>query len=399
MEKDTILNGIKVIDLSRFLAGPYCTMLLADMGAEVIKVEGAGGDETRIIGPAMSKEDPALFSSLNRNKKSICLDVVLPKGLELLYKLVGNADVFIENYVPGTTRELKIDYECLKKINPKLIYCSISAFGNSGPYMNRPGLDIVIQAMSGIMGISGEPNGRPMRPGFPVIDMSTGSMAAYGILLGLFRKIRTNKGMKVDLSLLDQALALQGPVISMYFSSGKNPPRLGNASPFTLATDFKTKDGRYVAISIGHNGFWKRLKKILNSEILNSDHRFTTLADAFGNMKDLIPICEKKFLEKDGAIWEEMLIKGGIPCSLIKQYDEILNDPQVIHNQVIQELEHPVSEKCKAIKTPLTIDGELMIGEKIDAPLLGEHTSTILKELGYLEDDIEKFKKDKVCPQ
>ena len=323
MKKDTILNGIKVIDLSRFLAGPYCTVLLADMGAEVIKVEGAGGDETRTIGAAMSGDDQALFSSLNRNKKSICLDVMVPQGLELLYELVRKADVFIENYVPGTTRDLKIDYECLKKINPELVYCSISAFGNSGPYMNRPGLDIVIQAMSGIMGISGDPEGGPMRPGFPVVDMSTGAMAAYGILLGLFRKERTGKGMKVDLSLLDQALAIQSPITSMFFSSGKNPPRLGNASPFTLATDFKTKDGRYVAVSIGHNGFWKRFKKILNSETLDSDPRFTTLADAFGNMKDLVPICQEKFLEKDGSIWEEMLINGGIPCSLIKQYDEI----------------------------------------------------------------------------
>lgn len=398
MKKDTILNGIKVIDLSRFLAGPYCTMLLADMGAEVIKVEGAGGDETRKMGPKIPGEDSALFSSLNRNKKSICLDIMEPQGLELLYELVRNADVFIENYVPGTTRKMKIDYERLKRINPKLIYCSISAFGNSGPYMNRPGLDIVIQAMSGIMGISGEPKGPPMRPGFPVIDMSTGIMTAYGILLGLFRKERTGKGMKVDLSLLDQAIALQSPIINIFFSSGKNPPRLGNASPLTLATDFKTKDGRYIAISIGHNGFWKRFKKILNLEILNSDHRFTTLADAFVNTKDLVPICRKKFLEKDGSIWEEMLIKGGIPCSLIKQYDEILNDPQVIHNKVTQELEHPVNEKCKAVKTPLTIDGELMIGNKQGAPLLGEHTNTILKELGYSEDVIEKFKKDKVCP-
>ena len=388
------LAGIKIIDLTRFIAGPFCTMLLADMGADVIKIEPPGGDDSRDAGADFLGGESALYISVNRNKRGLCMDIRKERGLRIFLELIKDADVLIENYRPGMTEKLKIEYNRLREINPRLTYCSLSAFGAEGPYRTRPGLDIVFQAMSGIMGISGEPNGRPMRPGFPVVDFSCGVMAAYGILLGLFQREKTGKGMKIDLSLLDHAILIQASIIGLYFARGKNPPRFGNASHYTLAQDFKTKDDKYICVSIANEKFWRKFCEVINIQELLTDPRFNPIKTRVENLSILTTILQEKFSEKNSHEWAHHLIKEGIPCSLVNTYEDVFCDPQVQYNKIILEIDHPTAGKVKVLRSPLKLNGNLMLGKKEHPPLLGEHNREILHELGYNDDKIRIFERE-----
>lgn len=391
---DKPLENIKVLDLTRFIAGPFCSMLLGDMGADVIKIEPPTGDDARNVGRDLIGGESSIFLQLNRNKRSLCLDISRDKGLRVFFELVKDADVIIENYRPGTTQNLGIDYNRVKAVNPGIVYCSLSAFGHTGPYSKRPGLDMVVQAMSGIMAISGEPDGKPMRPGFPAVDSSSGIMAAYGVVLGLFSRQRTGKGMQVNLSLLDHAIAIQCTIVSLFFARNCNPPRLGNASPFTLAQDFETKDGRYITLSIGNERFWQRFREALQSRELFDDPRFETMEHLLDHMDDLVKICRKRFLEKDGKDWEKRLIRGGIPCSLVNTYEEVFANEQVKHNQVVFEVAHPTAKKLKQVRSPLLLNDEIMTGRGVPPPLLGEHSREILRESGCDENEIENLERE-----
>lgn len=386
------IHGIKVLDLTRFIAGPFCSMLLSDMGAEVIKIEPLSGDDTRNVDAYLIGGESSVFLSLNRGKRSLSMNLEHGETLEVFLDLVRSADVVIHNYIPGKDADLGIDYESVRRVNPGIIYCALSAFGDSGPYRNRPGLDMVLQAMGGIMAITGEPEGRPMRPGFPVVDATSGIMAAFGIALALFDRQKNGKGTVVDLSLLDHTIAIQTTIASLYFAKNENPPRLGNASPFTLAKDFETRDGRHITLSIGHEGFWQRFRKVLGCRQLTEDSRFDSFNKIYHNMEDLTEICKKRFLEKDGKDWETILVEGGIPCSLVNTYEQVFDDKQVKHNQMVFELEHPTAEKIKQVRNPLIMDKEMMMGNGLPPPLLGEHSREILLGSGYDNERIDFLK-------
>ncbi|MDY7036662.1 MAG: CoA transferase, partial [Thermodesulfobacteriota bacterium] len=356
------------------------------------KIEPLNGDETRNVDTAQMGGESAVFMMLNRGKRSVCIDLDDNETHEILIKLAKEADIITENYMPGKTEEMGIDYESIKSINPGIIYCSFSAFGHSGPYMNRPGLDMAVQAMSGIMSITGEPEGRPMRPGFTVVDSTCGITAAYGIIAGLFNRERTGKGMQINLSLLDHAIAIQGTMVSLYFAKNENPPRMGNASPFTFAQDFKTGDGKYITFSIGHEGFWQKFRKTLGSKELMDDPRFAsfqsfkTISD---NMQDLVEICQRRFMEKDGKEWERLFIEGGIPCSLVNTYEEVFRDKQVQHNKMVLEFDHPKAKKIKLLRNPLLLNKKIITGENLPPPLLGQHTRESLLGIGFGNEQID----------
>lgn len=389
------LKGIKVLDLTRFIAGSLCCMLLGDLGARVIKIEPPLGDDARYVGANPGEESP-LYGALNRNKEGIVLDLTKEKGQEVFFRLVRDADVLVENYRPGITEDLGINYEKVKEVNPSIIYGSITAFGDQGPYRLRPGLDMIFQAMSGIMGISGEPTGRPMRPGFPAVDAAGGIIMSWGITAALYEREKTGKGRKVDFVMLEGGIFIQATVISLYFATGKNPPRMGNASPFGLAQDFQTKEGAYIAISVPSQKFWRKLCTTLGLPHLVNDPRFTTNAKRVENQPELARICQEVFFQKTAPEWLEILQKDGIPCGPVNTYEDVLKDPQVQYNQIVYPLAHPLLGKIKTLRSPIKFDGEPLLGEGKHPPLLGEHTAAILRELGYSPAEIELLEETEV---
>lgn len=392
----TPLAGILVIDLSRVLAGPYCTMELADMGATVIKVEIPGsGDDTRAYGPPFLNGESTYFLSVNRNKKSITLNLKHEQGREILRQLVAKGDVLVENFRPGTLEGLGFGYEPVHALNPRLVYCSISGFGQTGPYAQRPGYDLVVQGEGGVMSLTGEPDGPPTKVGNSFADITAGMNAFAGILLALLTRERTGEGQRVDVSLLDCQVAMLTYQAGIYFATGKSPQRMGNQHPsITPYETFECSDG-YINIAAGNQGFWERFCKLVALEHLLADERFSTMKLRIENRAALTPLIAAAVRTRTRQEWFELLDREGIPCGLIKEVAEVCTDPQVLARDMVVDLHHPIAGPIKVNGIPIKLSATP--GDVTEPPpLLGQHTEEILADiLGYTASQIAELRQVK----
>ncbi|MEI7431610.1 MAG: CoA transferase [Betaproteobacteria bacterium] len=385
------LEGIKILDLSRVLAGPYCTMMLADFGANIIKIEPPGvGDDSRAYGPFVGKES-AYFMSLNRNKRSITLNFKREEEVELFREMVKQADVVVENYRPGTMEKFGLGYEELKKINPKLIYAACSGFGHSGPYMLKPAYDIIVQAMGGIMSITGPEGGEPTRVGASVGDIIAGMFTAYGVMLGLFHRERSGEGQKIDVGMLDCQVAVLENAIARYVVSGEVPKPLGNRHPsITPFAAFTAKDG-HIIVGAGNERLWEHLCTLLGCTELMKDERFNSNGNRTNNVKELMLLLNSIFIKKTIAEWLESLEKAGLPCAPINDIEKIVNDPQIKERNMIIEVEHPVAGHLKMAGVPVKMSST-PVQVEFPTPMLGQHTAEILHEMfGWNKEKTELF--------
>jgi len=394
---DPPLKSIRILDLSRSLTGPFCSMILADLGAEVIKVEVPEvGDMTRSWGPPFIGGESAYFLCVNRNKKSMTLNLKTEKGKKILYRLAEKCDVLLENFRPGVTDKLGVNYEAIHEINPRMVYCSISGFGQTGPYRDWPAYDIVVQGLGGFMGITGEFGRPPVRVGVAITDILAGAHAAIAILSALIARKTTGKGQWIDVSMLDGAVSWMTYMAANYFATGKVPERMGSAHPNIVPYQcFETKDGKYINIAIGNDRLWTSLCKVLGLKKLVQDPRFATNPKRVKNRNELISMLTKVFSTKIRDEWLEILGRE-IPCGPVYTMDEIFSDPQVLHRGMLVEIDHPVAGKIKQIGVPMKFSETL--GEiKAPPPLLGQHTEEILKFfLKLSENEVSQLRKEKV---
>ncbi len=393
------LDGIMVVDLSRILSGPYCTMLLADMGAEVIKIEIPGkGDDTREWGPPFIKGESTYFMSVNRNKKSLTLNLADKAGKEVLRSLIEKCDVVVENFRYGVMERLGFGYEDIKKINPKAILCSISGFGHTGPYKDRPGYDVMIQAEGGVMSLTGEPDGLPMKVGVSEADITAGLLASNGILMAIINRARTGEGQHVDISMLDGQVGILTYQAASYFATGENPPRLGSRHP-TISPYEPVKvgtDNEYIIIAVGNDSLWQKFCKLVNREDLATNPQFATNPKRVENHDALLHIVEQIMAAKSKKEWLSLLTEAGIPAGDIKTVREVCTDPQVLAREMVVDLDHPKVGPIKVTGIPIKLSATP--GAVVTPPpTLGQHTDEILaQKLGYSKAKIEELKKNKV---
>lgn len=378
------------------LAGPYASMIMGDLGAEVIKIEPPEGDSTRGIPPYFYGKDSAYFWSVNRNKKSIVIDLKHIDGLKLFYELISHADVVLDNFSPGVMQRLKIDYGILKTINTKIICCSISSFGEDGPYRNRPGYDLIVQAISGGMSITGELGREPVRAGIPIGDLMGGVMAVHGILAALISRARTGHGEKIDLSLLDGQMYLLTYIAQYYFYSNIVPGPIGSGHQSNVIYQaLRTKDIRIVVAAIRDHHFQKFCKAI-GKEEWGQDERFATRPARLKNRSLLTQMIEEILMTKSGDEWLAKLHEAGVPAGAINTMDRALNDPQVIAREMVVEVDGPAKEKVKIIGNPFKLT-EMKNKAIIPPPPLGEHTKEVLQTiLNYSPQKIDSLAKDGV---
>lgn len=366
------LQGVKIVDLSRVLAGPFCTMILGDLGAEVIKVESPKGDDTRTWGPPFQNGVSAYYLCANRNKKSVTVDLKTSEGINQVKQLILDADVLVHNFKTGTMEKFGLDYDSLQEINPRIVYCSITGFGDTGPYKHLPGYDFIIQAMSGLMSITGTDQSGPQKVGVAITDVLTGLYAAIGIQAALLERTRSNRGQKLDLSLYDSAVSTLINIGSNYLMSGEIPQRLGNSHANIVPYDtFETKDGEMV-IAVGNDGQFKRLCSIMGLENLPEDKRFKTNPNRVENRNQLIPILQAKFKEKPTQFWQEKCNEANIPCGPIQNLEEVYHDPQLNERNMFISIDHPVAGKIQMIGSPLKLS-RTPVTYRLHPPMKGEH--------------------------
>lgn len=383
------LEKIKVLDLTQIMAGPFCCQVLADMGADVIKVEPpeTGEQTRRSMGFSMKGEDTAAFLAINRNKRSMTLNLKEDEGREVFYRLAREADVLVENYRPGVTKKLGIDYATLEEVNPRLIYASISGFGQTGPYAMRAGYDLIAQGMSGLMSVTGEPGGPPAKCGVPISDLSAGLFCAFGILTAYIAREETGRGQYIDTSLFEGALAFSIWETAELWATGRIPQPFGSAHRLTAPYQaLETRDG-YINVGANNHRLWTRLCSALGREELVEDERFATNDDRMHNRAELVEELERATKEKKTGEWVEILLEAGFPAGPIYNYKEVFEDPHIAAREMRVEMDHPVEGTINGLGIPIKLSetpGEI----RRAAPLLGEHTDEALAELGYSESEI-----------
>ena len=374
------LHGIRVLDLSRVLAGPYCTMVLGDLGADVIKVESPDGDETRGWGPPFAGSESAYYLCVNRNKRSIVVDFKTEQGRDIIQKLIKRSDVLVENFRPGTLARFSLDYGSASAINPNLIYCSITGFGQTGPLRDKPGYDFMIQGMGGLMSITGEPNGEPMKVGVAVADLFAGQNAMIAILAALQARTQTGTGQHLDISLFDSQVAMLANVASNYLVSGNLPKRYGNAHANIVPyQSFQASDAWFV-LAVGNDRQFEKLCEVIGKQELADDERFGSNSERVKHRDELISLLKPVFLSKTSREWLSMLEAAAIPCGPINTLDKVFSMPQVEAREMLVHMEHPEIGDLKLVGLPLKFS-ETPVKYQLPPPRLGEHTEDILKEL------------------
>jgi CoA:oxalate CoA-transferase len=391
------LQNIRILDLTRILAGPYATMILGDLGADILKIERPEeGDAARGNGPFWSEEYSTYFMSLNRNKRSITLDLSHLKGKELFVEMVKQSDVVIENFVPGTMTSWGLDYQELQNHNPGLVYAAISGFGQDGPYARRPALDVVVQGMGGIMSVTGEPDGGPIRVGASIGDMTAGLYCAIGILAALQERTKSKKGQMLDISMLDCQVALQENAFSRYLATGEVPQRLGTRHPVSTPFQaFKTQDS-WVVVAITGSEMWPLFCSAIDRVDLIDDERFTSGWLRTQNYDELEPIMREAMLTKTTEAWLRNLIALNLPCGPVNSIDQVVADPQITHREMIIDIAHPKLSSYKGVRSPLRLSRTPPTVNRY-APDLSEHTDEVLHELlGLGVEAIKRLRDEKV---
>jgi crotonobetainyl-CoA:carnitine CoA-transferase CaiB-like acyl-CoA transferase len=389
------LDGVRILDLTRVLAGPLGTMVLGDLGAEVVKIERPGtGDDLRAWGPPWTADGvSAYYLAVNRNKRSVALDLKQARGRELFLRLVRGADVVVENFRAGTMDDLGLGYEQLLQENPRLIYTALTAYGTTGPYRDLPGYDIVVQAMGGLMSVTGEPGGRPMRVGVAAADILSGLYITIGIMAALRERDRTGRPQRVDLSLLGVELASLVNVVHNYLIAGKVPVRLGNAHPSIVPYEvFATSDG-HLALAVATEDQWRRFCPAIGRPDLPDDPRFATNRDRVANRGPLMALLEPILASRPTAELVEVLRAEDIPCGPVNRVDQILEDPHVLTQGLIREIDRPAGP-IRVVGSPLRFDSGPFAASP--PPALGADTDAELRQLGLSEGEIEALRADGV---
>jgi crotonobetainyl-CoA:carnitine CoA-transferase CaiB-like acyl-CoA transferase len=374
---------MKVVELAHIMAGPACGLMLADMGADVIKVEKPEGDDSRRFLPPDINGESAAFMMMNRNKRGIALNLKDPAAVEALRTLLEDADVVIENYRIGTMERLGLGYETLRKMNPKLVYCSISGFGRTGPYASRGGFDLIAQGMSGLMSITGEGPGRPpVKPGAPISDITAGIIAAMGCVAAYARAQVTGEGQTVDASLFEAGITLTYWQSAIAFATGTAPGPLGSAHPLNAPyQSFRTADG-WINVGAANQRNWLRLLDVIDASELQDDPRFASNRDRINNLSELVPLLENHLEQRTTEDWLVLMENAGLPAGPVLSITEMHADPQVLAREMIVETDHPIAGRTRAIGLPVKF-GDASAEMSRAAPILGQHGREILMEHGY----------------
>ena len=391
------LDGVRVLDLTRVLAGPYCAMFLGDLGAELVKIEQPGvGDDTRGWGPPFVGGESAYFLCVNRNKKSVTIDLKSAEGVDLLRRLAKSADVLIENFRPGTMERLGLGEEELRLGNPRLVYASLSGFGADGPMSDWPGYDLIVQAWGGLMSITGMPDGEPTKVGVAIIDLVAGLMLGKAIVAALFAREKIGIGQKVDTSLLEAEVACLINAGSNYLVEGKIPLRWGNAHPSIVPyQSFRTSDG-YLVIGVASEGIWRRFCQALGRAELADDARFAKNSDRVENRAALIPILSEIFLTRGSDTWLKLLNEAEVPCAPVQTIDKVFSADQVLRREMLVEVEHPTAGTVRMAGLPVKFSAT-PASIRLPPPLLGHHTAQILTSwLGMRSEEINELKRKRV---
>jgi formyl-CoA transferase len=391
------LDGVRVLDLTRVVAGPYCSMFLGDLGAEVVKVEQPGtGDDTRGWGPPFAGGESAYYLCINRNKKSLALDLKSPRAVELLRELAKVADVIIENFRPGTMERLGLSEKELRQLNPRLIYASLTGFGADGPMSDWPGYDLIVQAWGGLMSITGTPDGEPVKVGVAIIDLVAGLMLGKAITAALFAREKIGVGQRIDTSLLEAEVASLINVGSNYLVGGKIPTRWGNSHPNIVPyQNFKTADG-YLVIGVASEVIWKRFCQAIGRAELTDDARFANNSKRVENRAALIALLSEVFLQRNNETWFKSLTEAEVPCAPVQTVDQVFQAPQVLHRDMLLEVEHPTAGTVRMAGIPVKFS-VTPASVRLPPPLLGEHNGEILKSwLGMSANTIDQLKRENV---
>lgn len=396
MPEPMALDGLRVLDLTQVMAGPFATMTLADLGADVVKIEPPGvGDQARsAAGHFMTGEDTAGFLALNRNKRSIAIDLKQDTGRDVFYRLVESADVVVENFRPGVTPRLGIDYPTLRGHNAGLIYASISGFGQDGPYAQRPGFDLIAQAMGGLMSVTGKPGDDPVKCGIPISDLSAGLICASAVLAAYIHRLRTGEGQYIDTSLYDAVLALSVWETTELWATGRIPQPTGSGHRLNAPYQaLRTADG-HVIVAANNDRLWVRLCEAIGRPELADDERFRTNLDRLDRVDELAAELESTLRTRTTDEWVPILLEAGTPAGKIANYREVVDDPHTAARQMVQQVEHPVEGTVSALGIPAKLSatpGRI----RRAAPLLGEHTDQVLAEAGYTDAEIATLREQK----
>jgi crotonobetainyl-CoA:carnitine CoA-transferase CaiB-like acyl-CoA transferase len=383
------LAGVKVLELAQIMAGPTCGMLLADLGADVIKVERIpGGDDTRSMDRPSVNGESAAFMAMNRNKRGIAFNLKLPAAQEALKRMVAKADVLTENYRKGTLEKLGVGYDTLKRINPALIYCSVSGYGRTGPYADKGGYDLIAQGMSGLMATTGEPGRPPVKVGSPVCDINGGMLAALGVVSAYVHRLKTGVGQMVDTSLFEAGIQQTYWQAAIFFATGKSPGPSGSAHILSAPYQaFKAKDG-WLTIGGANQPNWQRLARVLDAPEWIEDARFLTNTHRMQNLDALVALMNEKLATRTVAEWIALLEPAGVPCGPINSIAQVFEDPHALARDMVVELEHPKAGRTRAIGLPIKLSATPGKVAR-PAPLFGQHTREVLAEFGFGAAEIE----------